>query len=77
MDTNLAIGDDPKIKLKKKKMKRKLNIKIESLKKYATTVDRKSILVGIVRHGKTAIIKNLKKQKELLTKMEMSWCCVL
>ena len=61
--TNLVIGDVLKIKMKKRKMKRKLNIK-KSLKEYTTTVDR-------------AIIKELKKQKEPLTVMEMHWCCVL
>ena len=39
--TNLVIEDILKIKMKKKKMKRKLNIKIGSLKEYATTVDIK------------------------------------
>ena len=57
MDTSLAIRDVSKIKMKKKKMKRKSNVKIESLKEDATTVDRNGILVGTVRHDKTAIIK--------------------
>ena len=58
-------------------MKRKLNIKIESLKEFVITVDRKGILVMTVRHGRTAIIKNLKKQNETLMEMEMSLCCAL
>ena len=62
-----------KAKMKKKKMKRKFDMKIRSLKEYATTVDRKDKSVKIVEHGETAIIKNLKEQKELLTEMERSW----
>ena len=77
MVTNLVIGNVPKLKMKKEKMKRKLNIKIGSLKEYVTTVDRKGILVGTVGHREMAIIKILIKQKEPLTVMEMSWCCVL
>ena len=75
--TNLETGDVPKVRMKKKTVKRKMNIKIRDLKEYATTVDRKGIRGGIVRHGETAIIKNLKKQKEPLMETEMSWCCVL
>ena len=41
MATNLAIGDVPRITIKKKIMKRKMNIKIRSLMVYATTVVRR------------------------------------
>ena len=77
MATNLAFGDVLKIKMYEKKMKRKSNIKIENLKEFVITVDRRGILVGIVGRRKMAIIKKLIKQKEPLTEMEMSWCCVL
>ena len=76
MVTNLVIGDVPKIKMKKKKMKRKSSIKTENLKEYATTVDKRGILVRTVGCIRMAIIKNLRKQKEPLTEMEMSWCYV-
>ena len=48
MVINLANGDALKIKMKKKKMKRKLSIKTESLKEFATTVDKRGILVRTV-----------------------------
>ena len=48
MVINLAIGDVPKIKMKKEKIKRKLSIKTESLKEFATTVDKRDILVRTV-----------------------------
>ena len=70
--TNLAIRDVPKIKMREKKMKRESNIKIENLKEFATTVDRRGILVGTVWHGTTAIMTNLRKQKEPLMKTAMS-----
>ena len=66
MATNLAIGDVLKIKMKEKKMKKKSNIKIESLKEEPTTVDRRG-----VGHRKTAIIKNSEKQKRPLMEMEI------
>ena len=72
MATNLAMGDVPKIKMREKKIKRKWNTKIENLKEFTTTVDRRGILVGTVWRGKTAIVKNLRKQKEPLTETEMS-----
>ena len=75
--TTLVIGDVLRTEMKKKKIKRKSNIKIGSLKEYATTVDTKGILVRTVECRKMAIIKNLKKQKEPLMEKETSWCCVL
>ena len=43
MATNLAIGDVPKVIIKKKKTKRKMNIKIRSLMVYVITVVRRGI----------------------------------
>ena len=43
-------------------------------KECATIAVRKGILVKIVRHVKTAIIKILKKWKELLMEMRMICC---
>ena len=77
MTTNLVIEDVTKINMKKKKMKRKANVKIESLKEYTTTVDRRGTLVGTVRRERTTIIKNFRKQKEPLMETKMSLCCVL
>ena len=74
--TILVIGDVLRTEMKKKEMKRKSSIKIGNLKEHATTVDRKGILVRTVWRQETAIIKNLKKQKERLIEMEKSWCCV-
>ena len=59
------IRDVLKIKMKKKKMKRKSNIKIGSLKEYATTVDRKGILVGIVR-PRNGYYKKFEKAKRAI-----------
>ena len=67
----------PKNKKEKEENEKKVKYKVGSFKEYATTVDRKGILVGTVRHGETAIIKNLINQKELMTEMVMSWCYVL
>ena len=75
--TNLVIGDVLRLKMKKKKIKGKLNIKIDSLKEYSFTVDRKGILVGTVGRRKTAIIIYLRKQKEPLMETEMLVLLVL
>ena len=65
MVINLAIRDVPKIKMKKKKMKRKLSIKTESLKKFATTVDKRGILVRTVGCVRMAIKKFEKAEKAI------------
>ena len=74
MATNLAIGDVPKAITKKKKMKRKMIIIINGLKVCVITVVRRDISAEIAGRRKTAIIKNLIKEKKPLT--EMSWCNV-
>ena len=76
MVTNLLIGNVLKIKMKEKKMIRKRSIKTESLMEFATTVVKKGILVETVGRGRTAIIKNSRKQKKPLKETKMSWCCV-
>ena len=58
MATNLVIEDVPKVKMKKKKMKRQSSVKIGSLKENATTVDRRGILVGTAGCREMTIIKN-------------------
>ena len=61
----------PKNKNEKEENEKNVEYKMECLEEYATTVDRKGILVRTVRHGETAIMKNLKKQNEPLTEMKM------
>ena len=65
MATNLAIGDVSKIKMKKIKMKRKLSIKSESSKEFATTVNKRGILVRTVGCIRTAIKKIEKAERAI------------